>query len=69
MKKIRLLCFPYAGGPAIVYNNLKNDLDGCFHKYPELAHIFLKWLTFFFLDDNVIGYFFKAEENVKKSWI
>ncbi len=40
MKKIRLLCFPYAGGSAIVCNKWKNDLDSCIYKYPEPAHIF-----------------------------
>ncbi len=29
MKKIRLFCFPYAGGSALVYNKWKSDLNRC----------------------------------------
>lgn len=38
MKKIRLFCFPYAGGSAMVYNPWQNNLDKSIRLHPvELA--------------------------------
>ncbi|MCP5103231.1 MAG: thioesterase [bacterium] len=38
MKKIRLFCFPYAGGSAAVYSKWKDGLDRCIHLRPvEMA--------------------------------
>lgn len=38
MRKVKLFCFPYAGGSAVVYNNWQDHLDGVARVYPvELA--------------------------------
>ena len=38
MKRVKLFCFPYAGGSSAVYANWKDDLHPCIHVYPvELA--------------------------------